>query len=162
MMRIHVEPLNADKFLPFGDVVEAAGAPDRIINDGLCARHDDVARLDFGLGGRAGVSVFKSELRRLPYRLEFLERHPEGSQTFLPLCADPFLVIVAPDESGQPGTPLAFLAKGGQGVNYCRGTWHGVLAPLSGSGLFAVIDRIGSGPNLEECRFASPYMVCSR
>ena len=162
MKEIVAEPLTAKAFKPFGDVVEAAGAPDRMINEGLCARHDDLARLDFGPEGRAGVSIFKSRLRKLPYRLEMLERHPDGSQAFLPLGEDPFLVIVAPDEDGCPGAPRAFITDAGQGVNYKRGAWHGVLAPLGGSGLFAVIDRIGPGANLEEHRFASPYMVCKR
>jgi ureidoglycolate lyase len=44
-------------------------------------------------------------------------------------------------------------------VNYHRGVWHGVLAPLSEPGLFAVIDRIGAGPNLEEHWFPDAYIV---
>jgi ureidoglycolate lyase len=88
-----------------------------------------------------------------------VERHPEGSQAFLPMTAAPFLVIVAPDAGGVPGTPRAFLTAHGQGVNYHRGTWHGVLTPLSAPGLFAVVDRIGTTPNLEEHWFATPWTV---
>ena len=71
----------------------------------------------------------------------------------------PFLVIVAPDEAGRPGRPRAFLTAPGQGVNYLRGTWHGVLAPLHEPGLFAVVDRIGDSPNLEEYRFETPWQI---
>ncbi len=157
--RIATEPLELAAFAPFGDVLEAAGAPDRIINAGLCGRFHDRARLDFGPSGRAGISIFRAELRRLPLTLDLLERHPEGSQAFVPMSADGFLVVVAPDAGGQPGRPRAFLTRPGQGVNVLRNTWHGVLTPLAGSGLFAVIDRIGPGANLEEHHLADPWTV---
>jgi ureidoglycolate lyase len=54
---------------------------------------------------------------------------------------------------------LAFLTNGAQGINLHRGTWHGVLTPLHAPGLFAVVDRIGATPNLEEHRYASPFTV---
>jgi ureidoglycolate lyase len=54
---------------------------------------------------------------------------------------------------------LAFLTNGAQGINLHRGTWHGVLTPLHAPGLFAVVDRIGATPNLEEYRYASPFTV---
>ena len=157
--RIAPEPLEPAAFAPFGDVLEAAGAPDRIINTGLCGRFHDRARLDFGPEGRAGISIFHAELRRLPLTLDLLERHPEGSQAFVPMSADGFLVVVAPDAGGQPGRPRAFLTRPGQGVNVLRNTWHGVLTPLAGSGLFAVIDRIGPGANLEEHHLADAWTV---
>ena len=72
---------------------------------------------------------------------------------------NPYLVIVAPDADGAPGRPMAFLAAPGQGVNYHRGTWHGVLTPLHAPGLFAVVDRIGDGANLEEAWFDAPFIV---
>lgn len=159
MRRIVPEALTIDAFAPFGDVMEASGAPDRIINQGMCGRFHDRARLDFGPEGRAGISFFRAEARLLPLRLELVERHPEGSQAFVPMTADPFLVIVAPDEGCVPGFPRAFLTATGQGVNYLRGTWHGVLTPLAAPGLFAVIDRIGDTPNLEEHWFNMPFEV---
>ncbi len=159
MTVIRARPLTAEVFAPFGDVLEAAGEPDKLINQGLCGRFHDRARLDFGPGGRAGISLFQAEPRSLPYRLEMVERHPDGSQAFLPLSQDPFLVIVAPDQGGVPGEPVAFLTAPGQGVNYHRASWHGVLTPLGPPGLFAVVDRIGDTPNLDEHRFETPYMI---
>ena len=160
---IRIEPLTPEAFAPFGDVLAATGAPDRIINQGLCGRFHDRAALDFGPEtdppGRAGISIFNAEPRALPYRLELVERHPEGSQAFLPLHQQPFLVIVAPDAGGAPGRPRAFRSDGAQGINLHRGTWHGVLTPLAAPGLFAVVDRIGPTPNLEEHWFATPYVV---
>ena len=92
---IAVQPLTAVAFAPFGEVLDVSGTPDRIINAGLCGRHHDLAALDFGPEGRAGISIFNAQARSLPYRLDLLERHPEGSQAFLPLSGQPFLVIVA-------------------------------------------------------------------
>lgn len=161
MEEIRTEPLTAAAFAPFGEVLEARGAPDRLINQGLCGRWHDRARLDFGAetGGRAGISVFLAQSRALPYVLDLLERHPEGSQAFLPLHQHPFLVAVAPDDGGRPGRPRAFLTDGAQGINLHRGTWHGVLTPLAAPGLFAVVDRIGPSPNLQEHPLAAPWRI---
>lgn len=153
-----VEPLTPEAFAPFGDVLDASGAPDRWINDGACARFHDRARLDFG-SGRAGISLFLAEPRALPHDFALVERHPEGSQAFLPMSGHPFLVITAPDEGGIPGRPRAFLTRAGQGVGFLRGTWHGVLTPLHAPGLFAVVDRIGEGANLEEYTYPRPWTV---
>ncbi|WP_254249081.1 ureidoglycolate lyase [Loktanella salsilacus] len=129
--------------------MDASGAPDKLINAGLCGRYHDRAQMDFS-DGRAGISIFNAQPRTLPYTCDLLERHPDGSQAFIPMTQHPFLVIVAPDEDGSPGTPQAFITKPGQAINLHRGTWHGVLIPLHAPGLFAVVDRIGSGANLQE------------
>ena len=157
--RIAARPLTAGAFAPFGDVLEAVGAPDKIINGGRCGRFHDLAQLDFGAGGRAGISLFQSEIVTFPVKLALVERHPEGSQAFISMTGQPFLVIVAPDENGVPGTPMAFVTAPDQGVNFHRGTWHGVLMPLHSPGLFAVVDRIGDTANLEEHRFDTPYLI---
>lgn len=158
MKVIHTKPLTAEEFAPFGDVLEATG-DFRPINQGKCRRHHDRARLDFGNAARAGISIFKAEACGLPYRFDLVERHPDGSQAFLPMGQHPFLVIVAPDEGGVPGAPCAFLTNGAQGINLLRGTWHGVLTPLAEPGLFAVVDRIGTTPNLEEYRYPEAFVV---
>ena len=151
-------PLTAEAFAPFGDVLDATG-DFRLINAGLCQRHHDRATLDFGPqdgGARAGISIFQAQPRALPYSFDLIERHPEASQAFLPMTDHPFLVIVA---TGPEATPQAFLTNGAQGINLHRGTWHGVLTPLHAPGLFAVVDRIGPTPNLEEHRYTEPWTV---
>lgn len=159
-IEIKLEPLNAETFRPFGDVLEAGQNPDMIINAGKCGRFHDLARLDFTEGGgQAGISIFRSEARNLPYSLDLVERHPLGSQAFMPMSADPFMVLVAPDEDGKPGLPRAFLSRPLQGVNYLRDTWHGVLAPLTDAAEFIVIDRIGPGDNLVEYELDTPYLI---
>lgn len=151
---IIAQPLTAAGFAPYGDVLEVGG-PARVINAGLCQRYHDRAQMDFS-DGRAGISIFQAQLRALPYQFDLIERHPLGSQAFIPMTDDPFLVIVA---DGPNATPLALLTNGAQGINLHRGTWHGVLTPLSGSGMFAVIDRIGAGANLEEYRHPAGWTV---
>ncbi|WP_372572066.1 ureidoglycolate lyase [Ruegeria jejuensis] len=155
---IKAEPLTAEAFAPYGDVMEASGDPDKLINQGRCARFHDCARLDFS-DGAAGISIFRGEKETLPLALRMVERHPAGSQAFVPMSADPFLVVVASDTNGVPENPVAFLTQPGQAINFYRGTWHGVLTPLSEPGLFAVIDRIGDGANLEEHWFETEYVV---
>jgi ureidoglycolate lyase len=148
-------PLTPEAFAPFGDVLDTTG-DFRLINAGLCHRHHDRARLDFGPDARPGLSIFRAEPRALPYAFDLIERHPEGSQAFIPMTEHPFLVIVAPDPQA---IPRAFLTNGAQGINLHRGTWHGVLTPLTAPGIFAVVDRIGPTANLEEYRFSEPWTV---
>ena len=156
---IIAQPLTAEAFAPFGDVLDATGDPDKVINQGRCGRYHDRATLDFGPGGRAGISVFLGQAVDWPVKVALVERHPEGSQAFVSMSGHPFLVVVAPDADGTPGTPQAFVAAPGQGINFHRGTWHGVLTPLHEPGLFAVVDRIGDSPNLEEHWFDTAFAV---
>ena len=156
--RIKVQPLTAEAFAPYGDVMDASGAPDKLINQGKCGRFHDRARLDFS-DGTAGISIFQGEVETLPLTLELVERHPEGSQAFVPMSLDPFLVVVASDDAGVPCDPKAFITAPGQAINFHRGTWHGVLTPLSKPGLFAVVDRIGEGANLQEHWFDTSYII---
>lgn len=155
MRLIRPEPLTPEAFAPFGDVLDASGEF-RLINAGLCHRHHDRARLDFGPEGRPGISIFNAEPRTLPYSFDLIERHPEGSQAFLPMTQHPFLIITA---TSPETPPKAFLTNGAQGINLHRGTWHGVLTPLHAPGLFAVVDRIGPTPNLEEHRYPQAWTV---
>jgi ureidoglycolate lyase len=150
-----VEPLAAQAFLPFGDVIEAGGsAPHRTINEGFAERFDDLARLDtLRQEGRPVLSVFRARPRTLPLQLRLVERHLLGSQAFVPLLPQRFLVVVAPP--GPAPTPVqlrCFMARPGQGVNYAAGTWHHPLIALDAGGDFLVIDRGGphAGEDCEE------------
>ncbi|MEO0636018.1 MAG: ureidoglycolate lyase [Pseudomonadota bacterium] len=157
-----VRPISAEAFAPFGDLLDCAGGPDRLINAGLCGRYHDRAKLDCDPGtdgGRLGISLFDAKVRSLPYEFDLVERHPLGSQCFVPMADVGFLVIVAPDQDGKPDEPMAFETSPGQAINFHSNVWHGVLTPLRAPGRFAVIDRIGEAANLEEHRFSKPWTV---
>ena len=155
---LQTQPLTTNAFRAFGEIIDATGEPDKIINQGLCGRYHDLVQLDFTTG-KAGISVFNAEARSLPFKLEMMERHPEGSQAFIPMHQYPYLIIVSHDKNGVPDTPISFISKPGQGINIFKNTWHGVLCPLHSPGLFAVIDRIGEGPNLEEHWFKKVWTI---
>lgn len=161
MKALIATPITAETFAPFGEVI-ALGGPCVTINDGLCQRFSDLATIDI-IDGTAGLSLFQSHLRPLPHECDLLERHPLGSQCFIPMSDGAMLVIVAPDNAGQPGSPTAFVARNDVAINLARNTWHGVLSPIEGSGRYAVIDRIGAPndmrQNLEEHRLDRPFLV---
>ena len=56
MTDILIHPLTQDAFAPFGDILALKSAPDKLINQGLCGRHHDLALMDFGADGRTGIS----------------------------------------------------------------------------------------------------------
>ena len=142
------QPLATASFRDYGDVIETRGVTPATINDGYADRFDDLASIDVATGGgRPLLNIFRARPRPLPIEIGFLERHPLGSQAFIPLDHRPFLVLVA-------ATPVVaalrlFLTNGHQGVNYHRGVWHYPLLAVTGESDFIVIDRGGSGDNCE-------------
>lgn len=155
--RLTATPITQAALQGLAEVIDASGTPDKLINQGLCGRFHDRAALD--IAGDVGISVFQSQTFSLPYTLQMMERHPLGSQAFLPMQEGSYLVVLAQDKNGAPDTPQAFVAGPGQGVNIGRNVWHGVLCPLSDPGLFMVVDRVSEGPNLEEHWFTDPFIV---
>jgi ureidoglycolate lyase len=157
---IMAKPLTKSAFAPFGEVIEKQGSEERIINNGNCVRHHDLAKIELeGPNAQPSINIFCGQPYAMPLTLKMVERHPLGSQAFIPMHDKPFLVIVCPDENGKPGTPVAFITTPGQGINLPKGQWHGVLTPLNEPGDFVVVDRIGEGDNLEEYYFENPFIV---
>ncbi|KKX24847.1 ureidoglycolate lyase [Rhizobium sp. LC145] len=160
MKVIEIRPLTREAFAPFGDVIEMEGAQSFPINAGKCIRHHDLAKVETtGEKARPMISLLRGEPYPLPLELKMVERHPLGSQAFIPLTANPFLVVAAPETENGPGEPLAFRTSPGQGVNIGRNVWHGILTPLDGLSDFVVVDRGGEGVNLEEHFYADPYLI---
>jgi ureidoglycolate lyase len=163
MRTLGTEPLTRDAFAPFGQVIEIEGAQHYPINSGNCERYHDLARVELGgVHARPLISLLQSRGFALPLELKMVERHPLGSQAFYPLSRNSFLVVVAPDVAGIPGTPRAFLTAPGQGVNIAINTWHGVLTPIGPDADFLCVDRGGEGNNLEEHFFIEPWRVEGR
>lgn len=155
------EPLTAAAFAPFGDVIAVDAAQRHFpINGGNTERYHALAALDPGPDGRPIVSIFRGQPRALPFTIAMVERHPLGSQTFMPLADAPYLVVVArPGPPPGPGDLRAFLAQPGQGVNYARGVWHHPLLALQQVCDFLVIDRQGPGNNCEEVPVVPPVTL---
>jgi len=157
---ITAQPLTRESFAPFGDVIDTGGDNHYPINGGKCERYHALARPEAtGPAGHTLISIFKATHYEFPLKLAMVERHPFGSQAFMPLSPRPFIVVVCHDEGGKPGEPHAFMTQPGQGVNYPRNLWHGVLTPIGEAQDFLVIDRGGEGNNLEEFFFPEPYEV---
>ena len=158
MKRPAIEALSAERFAPFGDVISADTAARHFpINGGTTERYHDLADLDAGPDGKLIVSIFRSQPRELPFAVTMLERHPLGSQAFMPLIAQPYLVVVAPaGDAPLPNALRAFLARPGQGINYAPGVWHHPLLALNEICDFLVIDRSGPGNNCDEITLAEP------
>ncbi len=151
MKTLAIEPLTREAFAPFGDVIELEGAKQIPINLGTTIRFHDLAKVDVtDEGGRTLVNLFRGQPRALPFEIKMMERHPLGSQAFIPLNDKPYLVVVAPAGELDESKIRAFVTSGWQGVNYAKGVWHHPLLALSEVTDFIVVDRGGDGLNLNE------------
>jgi len=155
MRELTPEPLTAEAFAPFGSVIEASDEAVKLdINQGHAVRYDRLAEVDVGDGGGVPVvSLFRARpLGELVLRI--FERHPVGSQTFVPLSGKPYLVAVAPAGDFDPAAIRLFRAGPHQGVHYRKGVWHHFLLVLDESD-FLVVDRAGPSDNCEEIELAA-------
>ncbi|SDL55835.1 ureidoglycolate lyase [Modicisalibacter muralis] len=152
MLELTARPLTPEAFAPFGDVIDTRTSEYFPINAGRTRRYHDLAKVEtLGDEARTLISIFVSQPVSLPLTLDFLERHPQGSQAFMPLHEERFLVVVAPPgESIDPDSVRAFVTDGHQGVNYHAGTWHAIQSVLEREGEFLVVDRGGAGNNCDE------------
>ena len=117
--------VDQEAFAPFGDVIETAGSDYFMINNGSTRRYHKLATVETAQPeDNAIISIFSAEKLEMPLRIRMLERHPLGSQAFIPLLGNPFLVGAPPWRCTCTGLVRAFLTNGRQGVNYHRGVWH--------------------------------------
>jgi ureidoglycolate lyase len=150
MLALPVAPLTKAGFAPFGEVVETDDVKPRLINEGFARRYDDLAAIDVASeGGDVNISLFFGAARPAPIIIKLMERHPLGSQLFIPLNDTPWLVVVCADPCIL-SSYRAFAVSGRQGVNYARNCWHHPLLVVVGPSPFLVVDRKGEGTNLEE------------
>jgi ureidoglycolate lyase len=150
MIELRPEPLTRDAFAPFGDVIETDGCTPLHINQDFALRFDDLAKIDItSEGGSVKTSLFVAKARPQPLVVNMMERHPLGSQLFYPLQDKPWGLVVCSDPQDL-SSYRTFLASGQQGVNYARNTWHFPLIVFEDNSRFIVVDRKGSGSNLEE------------
>lgn len=152
MLELTASALTPEAFAPFGEVIDARTSSAFPINAGRTQRHHDLAKVEtLGENARTLINIFVSQPVSLPLTLTFLERHPQGSQAFMPLHGERFIVVVAPPgETIDPARVRAFVTDGRQGVNYAAGTWHAINSVLAREGEFLVVDRDGEGGNCDE------------
>lgn len=152
-------PLTRERFAPYGDVIEAAREA-RAMNDARFERYDDLCDVDLG-GGEVAISVTRCRApTALPLRVDKVERHPLGSQAFVPLAPCRMVIVVAPPGEAVNADELrAFVTNGRQGINYHRGTWHMPLIAFETGQEFLVVDRGGPGSNCEEHELAEVVIL---
>jgi ureidoglycolate lyase len=155
MRELTPEPLTAEAFAPFGRVIEASDDAVKLdINQGHAVRYDRLAEIDVAdEGGTGAISLFRARPLGAPV-LRMFERHPLGSQSFVPLSGRPYLVAVAPAGEFDPAAIRLFRAQGHQGVHYRKGVWHHFLLVLEADSDFLVVDRAGLGDNCDEIALA--------
>ena len=162
MRELTPEPLTAEAFAPFGSVIEASDAAVQIdINQGHAVRYDALAAADCADGGgHVVLSLFRAKPLAAPI-LKVFERHPLGSQSFVPLSGKRYLVAVAPVGDFDPAAVRVFRAEGHQGVHYNKGVWHHFLLVIE-EGDFLVVDRAGPGENCEEVGLPAEDVISVR
>ena len=145
------EPLTREGFAPYGDVIESSRDTSAAMNEARFARFDDLCDVDLG-DGRVSVSVAQCRTPTvLPLRIDRVERHPLGSQAFVPLKPCRMVIVVAPPgEIAEASELRAFVTNGRQGINYHRGTWHMPLIAFEAGQEFLIIDRAGNESNCEQ------------
>lgn len=159
-MILHAKPLTQKAFELFGDVIEVSDDAEKIsINYGLTERFHALTSLDVTEeAGKGIISVFRSSPKACceingnkgQLTINCMERHPLSSQAFYPLSANAYLVVVAPVGEFDVTKLQVFIAKGNQGVNYHKGTWHHYSLALGKTSDFLVVDRQGVGKNCDE------------
>jgi len=141
--------INRSNFSKFGNLISSIDISPMDINEGYAKRFDNLADLDTGKdGGKTIVSIFSSLKRTFPMTINMMEKHPLGSQAFIPMKETTFLAFVAPaGESPEINKIQSFIIPPKMGINYKPGIWHFPLISTEDTN-FLVIDRKGKGQNL--------------
>lgn len=156
--RLEAVPLTAERFAPYGDVIETGRGVVAAMNDARFERFDNLAAVN--VDGRVALGIVRCRTpSSLPYRFDMVERHPLGSQAFIPRTPFRFAVVVGPPGETVAREDLrAFVTNGRQGINYHRGTWHMPLIAFEREQEFLVVDRAGAD-NCEELVFDEPVLL---
>ncbi len=156
MKYLPVIPLTAENFRQYGDVIELQDQPSFQINYGMADRHHAQAKVDVRDDkGYPVISLVHSKKYELPQKIKIVERHPLGSQAFIPRDKTAFVVVVAgAGDTVQASQLKAFKTNGEQGINYHTGIWHGLLLTPFDAMSFICVDRDGSGENCEQHHFS--------
>jgi len=146
---INPKPITKQNFSKFGDMITTADIKPIEINEGYAKRFDGIANLNTSKdNGETTICIFSALKRSFPMKIDMMEKHPLGSQAFIPMKQTTFLVLVAPEGNKPDLSKIeAFIIPPEIGVNYKPGTWHFPLIATEDMN-FLVVDRKGSGDNL--------------
>ena len=141
--------ITKDNFSQFGDMISTKDIKPIDINNGYAKRYDGIANLNTSKdNGVTTISIFSALKRNFPMKIDMMEKHPLGSQAFIPMKETTFLAFVAPNGDKPDLNKIeAFIIPPGIGVNYKPGTWHFPLISTEDMN-FLVVDRKGPGDNL--------------
>ena len=150
-MKLIVEPkpITKENFSKFGEMITTNDIKPLEINNGYAKRFDNIAKIDTSSdNGKTTISIFSALKRSFPMKIDMMEKHPLGSQAFIPMKETTFLTLVAP-EGEKPDLKKieSFIVPKGIGVNYKANVWHFPLISTEDMN-FLVVDRKGSGDNL--------------
>ena len=141
--------ITKENFSLFGDMISTKDAKPIDINAGYAKRFDDLANINTSKdNGKTIVSIFSAKKRSFPMKIDMMEKHPLGSQAFIPMKETTFLVLVAPENDKPDLNKIeSFIVPSGVGINYKPGIWHFPLIATEDMN-FLVVDRKGAGENL--------------
>lgn len=160
MITLTPQPLTAEAFAPFGDVIETHDRDFFLINNGSTQRFHQLANVDLDNQGSAIISIFRATSLSMPLPILMLEKHPLGSQAFIPMQDAAFLIVVAPEgDTIKPTDIKAFISHGKQGINYRKNVWHHPILALNNNDDFLVVDRAGPGNNCDEFYFPTEQSI---
>ena len=146
---INPKIINKSNFLKFGEVITTENIKPLKINNGYAQRFDGIANLNTkNQNGETTISIFSALKRMFPMKIDMMEKHPLGSQAFIPMKETTFLVLVAPENDKPDLNKIeSFIVPSGVGINYKPGIWHFPLIATEDMN-FLVVDRKGAGENL--------------
>ena len=142
-------PITKENFAKYGDMISTKDIEPLEINNGYAKRYDGIAKLNTSKdNGETTISIFSALKRSFPMKIDMMEKHPLGSQAFIPLKETTFIAFVAPKgEKPDLNKIESFIIPPGIGINYNPGIWHFPLISTEDMN-FLVVDRKGSGDNL--------------
>ena len=141
--------ITSKNFATYGDLISSDAIKPMDINAGYAKRFDDLAKINTSKDkGETIVSIFSAIKRLFPMKIDMMEKHPLGSQAFVPMKETIFLSFVAPPgDAPEINKIQSFIIPPKMGINYKPGIWHFPLISTEDTNFF-VIDRKGSGNNL--------------
>ena len=164
-MKIKIKPKKVSKknFKKFGQIIDTSKKKYLKINDGFAKRYDNLGRIDTSSkNGKTIVSIFSAKKRIFPMKVLMMEKHPLGSQAFIPMRETSFLVFVAPKGNKPNLTKIeSFRIPKQTGINLNPGIWHFPLISTKNMN-FLVIDRKGKGNNLIIYKFKKEKIYLSK